>query len=151
MSTRRIRFLLCALTMIFLMGCGKQPMSFTKLKELNIFPQQVGENWTISGEPSTPNPKRKGYIHAQYSDRLRYGSFKVWVIDKGSAGKAEEWLRKLFEGELTTSSIRPLPGGEINRKSHYQSFVESSATIMGETVYENVQQDDSGINGRSNT
>jgi hypothetical protein len=132
--------IICLLLILAFLWISKQPMSWTELQAKNIFPEKIGEMWELAaGSPNTPDPARKGYIHAIYTHKKRFGFLKIWVIDKVSPEKAAEWLTALLNGTHTTSTIEPLhPSGALDAKAKelYKEFLKNPITVMGNPGYE---------------
>lgn len=136
--------LLLLLSISRCIGPSCQPLPFAELLNMELFPQEVTEMWQLDGGPTSAFA-RSGYIHAVYHQNDRYCNFKVWIIDKCSANRAEGWLDKLLEGEHTSRSIAPFPPGYAQDTGYYAAFTAAPATVKNRPLYERVDQIDEGL------
>lgn len=140
----RILLSIVILILISCAGENEEIMTKNEMERLNIFPNNVGNRWIRERGPVSPFGVR-GFLQAIYRNKGTYCKFKVWVIDKGSDKKAEEWLEKLSRGVHTAFSIRPFPPGYAKMKKYFSKFTMVDTTLRNQTVYERVDTTENSL------
>ena len=152
---KTINSLLCFLLVLVLLGCLGKPMSCEEMKNMDFFPERLGDKWIRSKVPKCHDYIwGRGYIHALYEHTKKSGYassslLKVWIIDKVSPQKVDKWLMALLNGTHTSSTIRSLykDVAEIAEiKEFYREYLKNPITIMDKHGYERIDKIE-GIGG----